>query len=281
MSRAAMLFYLDPEEYVIELDSQHPYWGQPDHPGYDRRMLRPLRDLEHMVQDMVQNGFAGTALAVRSYQDRLVVEDGRERVRAAREANRRLRDLRHDPIQLPHLPAEPWGDGSLMRGTRLNTMRLVDSPIEMAERARQLNQSGHSEVDILQALRLTDRDHLVSLLRLLDLCPAAQDAIRAGRLGMKAGVALTAMTSGEQERFLAAQHPSRRLSAREIRTAARGRPLLTQRDLRRFTVGAKSFQQAPDPLRALARLFLNEATRADLALLAEWVQLPPSLLPKK
>lgn len=119
----------DPDDLtIIGLDTPHK---RGEHPLWQKRAFLPVD--EGFVDDMTENGFHDPVI-VRRDGTSLIVVDGRQRVKTARAANKRLRKAGSEPIQISSLPPQKGEDGDmvgLMIG--LNEHR---TEVDIIERAR-------------------------------------------------------------------------------------------------------------------------------------------------
>lgn len=107
--------------------------------------------------------------------------DGRQRTKAAREANRRLKKQGIGPIRLPvHLKRS--NDSRLMAALiSANEHATVDSPMNRAKKAQRYIEQGHDEKEV--ALLLGQSESTVkNLLRLLDAPAVVRNAVDAGKI---------------------------------------------------------------------------------------------------
>lgn len=184
-------FRADPDDLIIVED--------PKHPLYDERVKLPLD--ENLVLNIMAHGVKVPVLG-RKNGDKVEVVDGRQRVRAAREANRRLKKQGSEPV-LVKIHIERGTDADLFGVTVLaNELRQNDAPLTRAKKAQRLLDMGKSEEEV--ALILGGKvAALRQLLSLLDTSAAVQRAVEQGKVGIVAASKLAKLERAEQDKALA------------------------------------------------------------------------------
>ncbi len=202
-SRAALdgkrlnAFALDPDKVVIiGLDTDD---GK-EHYLWDERANDPLD--ENMVRNIMVNGVL-QAIIVQKDGDRVLVVAGRQRVKNAREANRRLAKEGKQLIEVPAFPRR--GDDADLFGVFVseNEHRRGDSPLVRAAKAQRLLNMGKTEDEVAIQFGLT-KQHLGYLLKLLELSPKVRKAVDEERLSAAAAMQLHGLERAEQEAKLEA-----------------------------------------------------------------------------
>lgn len=189
-------FGVDPENLtVIGLDTKD---GK-EHPLYDDRIHLPLD--EGLVKNMMVFGVLEPAL-VRKNGTFVEVIDGRQRVRAAREANRRLLEQGAETIAVPCFVKR--GDEQQIMGVMLSTfIRQDDSAIAKALKCQRYLDTGKSEADAALVYGVSAQA-VKGWLALLDLAPSVQRAVQSGQLAAGAALALGDLPHVEQAAKLTA-----------------------------------------------------------------------------
>jgi ParB family chromosome partitioning protein len=184
------MFYFDPDTLVMSND--------PTDPLYDPRMDAPIN--EHLVLSIMSQGIT-TPILIKKQGGRPVVIDGRQRVRCAREANRRLREAGADPITIPcDLKA---GDDIDLYSISLtaNEHRLDDDPMTKAAKAARLSNSGKmdEEIAVIFGVSLAT---VKSWTKLFELAKPVRDAVKAGKIAASAAIKLYGLPEEEQKAAL-------------------------------------------------------------------------------
>ncbi|GAB7525350.1 ParB/RepB/Spo0J family partition protein [Paraburkholderia sp. 2C] len=182
------VLFFDPDALTLITD--------PAHPLFDRRALLPFD--EAMVRNIRHRGVLETILIHKDPETgEVVVVDGRRRVIAAREANRRLRDEGLAPVLVPALPkrGKPAELAGMMVAT--NEHREHDSPINRAEKMQRLRDLGYSDEQIAAEFRV-EPPTVASSLRLLDCTSAVRDALEADQITVSHALKLAKLEPAEQ-----------------------------------------------------------------------------------
>ncbi len=151
---------------------------EPDHPLFDERVHLPIH--EPTVLNMMHQGVL-QAITINKNPEtgRVEVVDGRQRVKNAREANKRLRAKGCEPIMVPGIPRR--ADAADLAGVMVssNELRQSDTPIGRAKKMAALQRLGKDE-DALAVLFGCTKATVRKTISLLDLTVAAQVAVDAG-----------------------------------------------------------------------------------------------------
>ncbi|WP_175692686.1 ParB/RepB/Spo0J family partition protein [Burkholderia ambifaria] len=188
------VLFFDPDALTLIVD--------PNHPLFDRRALLPYD--EAMVRNIRHHGVLETILIHKDPETgEVIIVDGRRRVVAAREANRRLRDEGLKPIMVPALPkrGKPGELAGMMVAT--NEHREHDSPINRAEKMQRLRDLGYDDDQIAAEFRI-EPPTVAASLRLLDCTAAVRDALEADQITVSHALKLAKLSPEKQrEKVLA------------------------------------------------------------------------------
>ncbi|MDN7419543.1 ParB/RepB/Spo0J family partition protein [Burkholderia dolosa] len=182
------VLFFDPDTLTLITD--------PAHPLFDRRALLPYD--EAMVRNIRHRGVLETILVHKDPETgEVIVVDGRRRVIAAREANRRLRDEGLAPIMVPALPKR--GKQAELAGMMVatNEHREHDSPINRAEKMQRLRDLGYDDEQIAAEFRV-EPPTVAASLRLLDCTAAVRDALEADQITVSHALKLAKLSPDEQ-----------------------------------------------------------------------------------
>lgn len=157
---------------------------------YDARLLKPLNEMD--VQDVMDLG-VHTPIVVRKDGERIVVIAGRNRVRWAREASKRL----GTPVKVPCVFRT--GKDKDVAGILVseNEHRDEDSFENRANKAKRLLDLGATEEEVCTRMRIT-MTGLKNYLAFFDLDDKVQDDVRAGAVSASAAIQLSSLPRGEQ-----------------------------------------------------------------------------------
>lgn len=188
-------FAFNPDDLVIIGLDTDDGWG---HPLYDERIGLPVD--EPMVLNIMVHGVLEPVL-VRKNGELAEVVDGRQRVRAAREANRRLAAEGKELVLVPAMPRR--GDDARMFGVMVsaNELRRDDGPLQKATKCARYMDMGRSEEDASIQFGVSVST-IRAWLRLLDCSSGVIEAVEAGRLTATAAGKLAKLPREEQEKAL-------------------------------------------------------------------------------
>ncbi len=182
------VLFFDPDTLTLVTD--------PSHPLFDRRALLPYD--EAMVRNIRHHGVLETILVYKDPETGAVmIVDGRRRVIAAREANRRLRDEGLPPVMVPALPKR--GKMVNMAGAMVatNEHREHDTPINRAEKMQRLRDLGYDDEQIAAEFRV-EPPTVAASLRLLDCTAAVRDALEADQITVSHAMKLARLPPEQQ-----------------------------------------------------------------------------------
>lgn len=185
-------FGVDPDDLVIiGYDTD----DGPEHPLYDERAKLPVS--EEMVVDIMGQGVLLYVL-VRKNGDAVEVSDGRQRVKATREANKRRKKDGLEPILVPCVVKK--GDDATMMGIGIAANELrQDDPLSIkAAKLQRYLATGRNEKDAAIRFGVTLQT-IKNWGRLSDLDPKVVKAIEEGRIPASAGYALADLSRDEQK----------------------------------------------------------------------------------
>ena len=171
----------DPEHLVLVVDETSPL--------YDERVHLPVS--EALVLNIMHQGVIQPVVICKNPESGAVeVAAGRQRVKAAREANRRLKAKGCEPVQVPAVVRRAGKPGD-MAGVMVseNEIREADTPLGRAEKMRRLMEFGKGEED-LAVLFGCSVATVKSTLALLDCTAAVRKAVDAGQINVSHARAL-------------------------------------------------------------------------------------------
>ena len=181
----------DPDKLMLVTDPAHPLFDERVHWPVDESMVRNI-----MFQGVIQ------PIEVTKDPDtgEVQVVTGRQRVKAAREANRRLIDRGDPPITVPGIVRR------LARNERAsvlsaaiaseNAIRQQETPLSMAAKmARQLRMRSEDDVAILFGCNVQTVRATVAL---LDCCEDVQKAVDTGQINVTHARTLGKLEPAEQ-----------------------------------------------------------------------------------
>jgi ParB family chromosome partitioning protein len=185
------LYLVPPEDLVIIEDKAHPL--------YDERIKLPLS--ETLIESIMRFGNLVPVL-VRRNGKVLEVVDGRQRVRAALEANKRIAEDGGDPVRVRYryVVGDDHKMGSIM--VIANALRIEDPPSLKATKIQRYVDTGYSEEELAHIWGCT-KQTIKNALLVLQCTPKVQKAIDTKAVTEVAGRELAQMEREKQDAALA------------------------------------------------------------------------------
>lgn len=174
------------------------------HALYDERVNMPLD--EGLVRNIMKRGVLNPIIVRKNPQGIFEVVDGRQRTRAAREANIRLKEEGSKPIRVPvHVKGGEYREmfGAMIA---LNECRQDDDKITKARKANRLIDKGYAVEDVAVEFGVTPLT-IKDWLKLLTLEPALLAAVE--RREISASEAIKAVGAPEAQQLRLAEEARR------------------------------------------------------------------------
>jgi len=207
------MIYAAPETLVIISDTADPL--------YDPRAELPIRDSD--VRNVARHGVIEPIVG-RRRGDKVVVLDGRQRVRWAREVNRELRARGSELIKVPVVIRVTEDDGEFLElATSANEVRIDDSPLARARKAHRLAKLGRPLGAIALAFGVS-KAAVQSWWRLLELAPEVQRAVAEERIRATDAVQTVGKLPIEKQAEAVRELEQARPTSKARGGARRGRP---------------------------------------------------------
>jgi ParB family chromosome partitioning protein len=181
------LFRMMPDQLVVVTDKTHPL--------YDERISLPLN--ESLVISIIEMGIL-QPVVVRRNGELFEVVDGRQRVRACVEANRRLSEGGSD--RTIHVPVTVRRDDDSQAARVMvvaNEIRQGDTPVVRARKAQRLLNLGMTMPEVCQSFDLS-MTSLTDLLKLLETSSEVQGLVESGAIPVTAASAVASLPRDEQ-----------------------------------------------------------------------------------
>lgn len=205
-------FLLDPEAFVLVTDKGHPLYDPRVHDEPDENLVRNI-----MVYGVIE------PVIVRKNGDAVEVVAGRQRVKAAMEANKRL--AAQGSAAVVRVPC------ILRRGTEAdlygvtiseNEQRREDTPLSRADKAQRLIAMGKTEAEAALAFGVSAQT-VRNWLALLGLSAPVRRAVEVGEIPATAAGQLAGLSSDEQrERLEQMKAEGGRITVPRAKRAAKG-----------------------------------------------------------
>lgn len=192
-------FWMDPLELVIVgLDTDGE--NQESHFLYDPRVKLPVS--EEFVLNVMTFGVKKPVIVTKLPGDeRAYVVDGRQRVRVARIANERLKQMGEPEIRVPTVMQRGEEETLMKVGVITNEFNVQDSLVVRARKAQRLLDRGQALEEIAVAFGVTPKA-IQSWVLLLDLSPSIVKAVEGGKLSASAAAHLRGLSAEEQAKCL-------------------------------------------------------------------------------
>lgn len=181
----------DPDNLVLVEDKSSPL--------YDERVHDPID--EAMVASIIYHGIIEPVVVAKNPEtDKTEVVAGRQRVKNAREANRRLREQGREPRLVPAVVRQVKGSERYRLtevGIAENERRREDTPLGRAAKMALLKSYGRTNAQIAEAFGCVVPT-VVSTLALLETTADVQEAVEKGQIGIGQAVKLSKLPAAEQ-----------------------------------------------------------------------------------
>lgn len=195
-------YQFDPNEITIIGGLNMPEGGvegvdndATDGPGYDARILKPLS--ERFVQSIIDEGILQPVILRKNGKNGKLVVDGRNRVRGARVASKRV----GRPIMVPCLYHDGTDHDFLKKQVVANEYRDEDFFANKAKKAADLRKYGSSDEEIAASMNCTVAN-VKNYFKYFELDASVQEAMKKGFLTGSAAIKLVDLPREEQAQAL-------------------------------------------------------------------------------
>jgi ParB family chromosome partitioning protein len=184
-------YNIDPTDLTLVTDKAHPL--------YDPRVTMPLD--EAMVRSIMFQGVIEPVVITRDGDTCLVV-DGRQRVRAAVEANKRLEKEGKETIKVTCVLRR--GNESDLFGVAIsaNENRQDDTPLGRATKCQRYMNMGRSEAEAAVTFGVTTQC-IRQWMKVLECSATVRKAVEEGKIAASAAAQLADLAAEDQESALA------------------------------------------------------------------------------
>jgi len=194
------VFHVDPNELVIVGGDGPNDTDKNDEDGnlhflYDERVEIPLN--EAFVANVMSLGVKKNVI-VHKIGERGYVVDGRQRVRAARAANRKLAEMGEPTLRVP-IVAQKGEESLLMAiGVSTNEFNHEDSPLNKARKAQRLRDRGLTDEEIATTFGVSTKA-ISNWEKMLSLSAPVKKAVVSGQVSASAAAQLHDLPAAEQK----------------------------------------------------------------------------------
>ncbi len=218
-------YMFDPEDVVLVTDEKSPL--------YDERVHLPVNEALVMnmlfAPDGVPQGVLEPITVVRNPETgKVEVVVGRQRVKAAREANKRLKKRGQEPIRVPAMiqRVNPYRAMGILISE--NEHRQDDTPLGKAKKAQRYLDLGrdHKEIAVLFGISEASVKNLLSL---LDAPAAVRNAVESGKISTSDGYKLSKLDPAEAKEKVAelVEHAPRTPGKKRSKNAKKAREIVS------------------------------------------------------
>jgi ParB family chromosome partitioning protein len=217
-------YMFDPEDLILVTDEKHPL--------YDERVNLPVNEalvlnLLH-APDGVPQGIIEPITVVRNPESgKVEVAVGRQRVKAAREANKRLKKKGQEPIRVPAMIARANAYKAMGILISENEHRQDDTPLGRARKAQRYLELGRDEKEIAVLFGISEAS-VKNMLALLDAPAAVRHAVEAGKITMSDGYKLAKLDPSEAKEKVVAliEHAPRTPGKKRSKNGKKAREIM-------------------------------------------------------
>jgi len=218
-------YMFDPEDLVLVTDEKSPLW--------DERVNLPVN--EALVQNMmhapdgIPQGVLEPITAVRNQETgKVEVVVGRQRVKAAREANKRLKKAGLETIRVPAMMRRTNAHGAMGILISENEHRQDDTPIGKAKKAQRYLDLGRDTKEVAVLFGISEGS-VKNLLSLLDAPAAVRNAVEAGKISTSDGYKLSKLEPAEAKEKVAEliEHAPRTPGKKRSKNAKKAREIVS------------------------------------------------------
>ena len=207
------LFQFDPEKLILVTDKKHTL--------YDPRIEEPVS--EELVKSIMWRGVLEPIIVWRDPENPeggALVVDGRQRVKAAREANHRLAEQGSPPKLIRAVVERGDAKSMLALVAMSNEGRLAPTPVGRAKLVRRLLDAGYAEPAIAIILHVSE-DVVSRAIELSDTPQDVQNAVESGNISATDAPVIAGLPRADREKLMAeiASDPKKRTRKASIRRA--------------------------------------------------------------
>lgn len=190
-AKRSNVFLIDPKDLtIIGLDTT----DGPEHPLHDERTKLPIDQAK--VKNVIARGILEPILVSKD-GDRILVVNGRQRVRWARAANELIGQQGGETVLVPCM-VKRGDDSDLIAIMSSSNLSEAEGMVSKAKKAQRYMDRGHDVEDCAIQFGVTETC-VRNWQKLLDLAPGVRKAVEEGRLSASAAAKLAPLPRAEQE----------------------------------------------------------------------------------
>lgn len=218
-------YMFDPDDLVLVTDEKSPLFDERVELPLDENLVLNLM----FAPDGVPQGVLEPILVVRNAETgKVEVMDGRQRVKAAREANKRLKKAGLEQIRVPGMVSRARGHQAMGMLISANEHRQDDSPLGKAKKAQRYLELGRDESEIATLFGIS-KASVKNLLSLLDAPAAVRNAVESGKISTSDGYKLAKLEPEEAKEKVAEliEHAPRTSGKKRSKNAGKAREIVS------------------------------------------------------
>jgi ParB family transcriptional regulator, chromosome partitioning protein len=186
-------YMFDPEDLVLVTDEKSPIYDERVHLPVDESLVLNIM----FAPDGVPQGVLEPITVIRNSETgKVEVAIGRQRVKAAREANKRLKKAGLEPVRVPAMIARAQTHRAMGMLISENEHRQDDTPLGRAKKAQRYLDLGRDEAEVATLFGIS-QSSVKNLLSLLDAPAAVRHAVEAGKITASEGYKLARLEPAE------------------------------------------------------------------------------------
>lgn len=218
-------YMFDPEDLVLVTDEKHPLYDERVHLPIDEALVLNMM----FAPDGVPMGVIEPISVVRNAETgKVEVMVGRQRVKAAREANKRLKKAGLEPIRVPAMIQRASAHRAMGMLISENENRQDDTPIGRAKKAQRYLDLGRDIKEISVLFGISEAS-VKNMLALLDAPAAVRNAVEAGKISTSDGYKLSKLEPQEAKEKVAElmEHAPRTPGKKRSKNAKKAREIVS------------------------------------------------------
>ena len=186
-------YMFDPNDLVLVTDEKSPLYDERIHLPIDEALVANIM----FAPNGTPQGVLEPINAMRNTETgKVEVIDGRQRVKAAREANKRLKKQGLEPVWVPCMLKKTTGHGAMGMLISSNEHRQNDTPLGRAKKMQRYIDLGRDEAEIAVLFGISAAS-VKNQLSLLDAPAAVRNAVEAGKISTSDGYKLAKLEPGD------------------------------------------------------------------------------------
>ena len=192
-------YMFDPDDLVLVTDEKSPLYDERVHLPVDERLVL---NMLHAPDGVPQGVLEPIKVARNTETGKVEVVLGRQRVKAAREANKRLKKQGAEPFRVPALIQRVNAHQSMGMIISENEIRQDDTPLGRAKKMQRYLELGRDESEVAVLFGIS-KASVKNALALLDAPAAVRNAVEAGKISTSDGYKLAKLEPGEAKEKVA------------------------------------------------------------------------------